>query len=64
MGYVIGSSPTGDWTSKPQYVAAFTNGGWRLIPPIEGMALYVKSNDQWAPIGLGRGKSARSAALP
>jgi hypothetical protein len=46
--YIIGSSPTGDWTSKPQYVAAFTSGGWRLIPPIEGMALYVKSNDQWA----------------
>ena len=46
--YIVGSSPTGEWAGKPQFVAAFTGGGWRLLPPIEGMSLYVKADGQWA----------------
>ena len=42
--YVVGSSPTGDWVGKAQFVAAFTSGGWRLLPPVEGMAFSVKTN--------------------
>ena len=34
--YVMGSAPTGEWVGKPGYVAAFTSGGWRLYPPIDG----------------------------
>ena len=41
--YIVGTTPTGDWTGKPQYVAAFTSAGWRLLPPVEGMAVLVRS---------------------
>ena len=40
--YIIGSAPSGDWSGKAQFVAAFTSGGWRLLPPTEGMAFTVK----------------------
>jgi hypothetical protein len=46
--YIVGAAPTGDWAGKPQYLAAFTGGGWRLLPPQEGMALYVRSSAVWA----------------
>lgn len=46
--YIVGGAPTGDWTGKSQCLAAFTSGGWRLLPPIPGMAVYVKADDQWA----------------
>ena len=31
--YVVGGLPTGDWSGKAQFVAAFTSGGWRLLSP-------------------------------
>ena len=45
--YITGTVPTGEWTGKPQYVAAFTSGGWRLYPPAQGLSLYVKADSQW-----------------
>lgn len=45
--YVTATVPTGEWTGKPGYVAAFTSGGWRLYPPTEGMSLYNKADSQW-----------------
>ena len=41
--YIVGSAPTGEWAGKPQYLAAFTSAGWRLLPPVEGMTLFVRS---------------------
>lgn len=46
--YIVGSSPTSEWTGKTQFLAAFTGGGWRLLPPMSGMTVYVKADDQWA----------------
>lgn len=51
--YIVGSSPTGDWAGKSQFLAAFTSGGWRLLPPIPGMTVYVKADDQWADYRAG-----------
>lgn len=51
--YILDSSPTGDWAGKPQYVAAFTSGGWRLLAPVEGMSLYVKAENLWANFRAG-----------
>jgi hypothetical protein len=42
--YIVGSAPTGEWAGKPQYLAAFTTAGWRLLPPVEGMTLFVRSD--------------------
>ena len=46
--YIIGSSPTGEWAGRTDSVAGYTSGGWRYIPPIEGMTAYVKSAGVWA----------------
>ena len=40
--YVVGMSPTGDWTGKARSIAAYSDGGWRFIPPIDGIRVYVK----------------------
>jgi hypothetical protein len=46
--YIIGSSPTGAWAGKAQFLAGYTSGGWRLVPPLEGMSTYVKGAGIWA----------------
>jgi hypothetical protein len=51
--YIIGSSPTGDWAGKGQFLAAFTRGGWRLLPPVPGMTVYVKADNQSANYRVG-----------
>ena len=46
--YIIASAPTGAWSGKAQCLAAYTSGGWRFIPPFEGLTAYVKSSSLWA----------------
>jgi hypothetical protein len=43
QAYIVGASPSGAWAGKAGHVAGYTAGGWRLIPPADGMALLVKS---------------------
>jgi Protein of unknown function (DUF2793) len=45
--YVSGDAPTSEWAGKPGYVAAFTSGGWRLYPPIDGAGFYNKADNEW-----------------
>lgn len=42
--YIIGSSPTGDWSGKGLNVAYF-DGVWRFIAPHEGLTLWVADED-------------------
>ncbi len=42
--YIVGTSPTGDWSGMSQSVAGYTNGGWRFVAPVEGMSVYVKAD--------------------
>jgi hypothetical protein len=42
--YIVGASPTGAWTGRPNAVAGYTSGGWRFIDPPEGMSVYVKAS--------------------
>jgi hypothetical protein len=51
--YIVGASATGAWTGKTQSLAAFTSGGWRFIPPAEGLCAYVKSTGVWATYRAG-----------
>lgn len=46
--YIVGDSPTGAWVGKSQNLAGFTSGGWRFVPALEGLAVYVKAEAQAA----------------
>jgi hypothetical protein len=41
--YIVASTPTGAWASQDGSIAAFTSGGWRFLPPLEGIMAYVRS---------------------
>ena len=51
--WIVGSSPTGDWTGQSGAVAAWTEGGWRFIAPREGMLLWLVDEQLWARRGPG-----------
>src|SRR5258706_8044479 len=62
--FVVGSSPTGEWSGKNLCLAGYTSGGWRFIAPVEGMTAYVKTTGTWAnyrsgawEVGVLRGNS-------
>lgn len=38
--YIVGSSPTGDWSSQANKLAYYY-GGWKFITPNEGMIIWV-----------------------
>jgi hypothetical protein len=42
--YLVGNTPSGEWSQFPGHIAAFGGGGWRFIAPREGMALLVKAS--------------------
>jgi hypothetical protein len=46
--YIVDAGATDAWTGKSQFVAAWTTGGWRFVPPIEGMLLYEGTSGTWA----------------
>jgi len=41
--YVIGSSPTGDWAAKADYLAVSNGTSWEYHAPSDGMAVYDKA---------------------
>jgi len=51
--FIVGDAPTGAWTGKPQCIASYTDGGWRFIDPVEGMAVYVKATGTMAVFRTG-----------
>ena len=51
--YIVGNSPTGAWTGKSENIAGYTSGGWRFIPPTEGMSIYVKTDGSRADYRAG-----------
>ena len=48
QSYIAGTSPSGAWAGKAGHVAGYTAGGWRLIPPADGLTLLVKSTGTYA----------------
>jgi hypothetical protein len=51
--YIVAGGAVGEWTGGDGRVAAFTSAGWRLIPPLEGMTVYVRSSSVWATYRAG-----------
>ena len=44
--YIVASGATGAWAGHYGAIAAFTPGGWRIIAPIDGLCVLVKSTGQ------------------
>lgn len=51
--YIVGPAPTGAWTDWASALAGYSAGGWRRIPAVVGMGVYVQSTDQWATYRAG-----------
>lgn len=41
--YLCGPEPSGDWAGNASGVACWTEGGWRLVPPFDGLQLLDRS---------------------
>lgn len=39
--WIVGTAPTGAWAGRPGRLAGWTDGGWRFVDPIEGMAAWI-----------------------
>lgn len=57
--WLVGSSPTAEWTGKAGQIACWIGGGWRYLMPVEAMRIrlldagvdLVRSNSLWiAPL--------------
>ena len=46
--FIVGPAPTSVWAGWAGSLAGYTAGGWRQIPAVPGMRVYVQSIDQWA----------------
>lgn len=46
--WIIGSSPTGAWVGHAHALAAWTGGGWRFLPPIDGLCVWLRDQQLWA----------------
>lgn len=46
--FILGTAPTGAWAGKANALACYTQGGWRFVSAIEGMAAYIRSESIWA----------------
>lgn len=45
--YLIASGATGAWAAKDGALACFSEGGWRFVPPIEGMSLMDRATGRF-----------------
>lgn len=39
--WIVGSAPTGAWGGKVGQLACWNAAGWRFVPPVEGMLVWV-----------------------
>jgi Protein of unknown function (DUF2793) len=45
--WIIGATPLGAWAGKAGFVALWTAGGWRFLPPREGMSFWSVADALW-----------------
>ena len=65
--YIVASGATAEWTGHDGAIAAFTLGGWRFVPPTDGLCVLVKSNGETLRFANGvwsRVLAAPQAAIP
>jgi hypothetical protein len=44
--FIVASGATGVWAGQDGAIAAFTQGGWRIIPPTDGLCVMVRSTSE------------------
>jgi hypothetical protein len=44
--YLVAEGATAEWAGQDGFLAAFTDGGWRYIAPLEGMQVLDRSSGQ------------------
>ena len=42
--YIIGSTPTDDWSQHAQQLAYYSSGGWRFFEPAVGLSVLIKDS--------------------
>lgn len=62
QSWIVGLDPTGAWSGQAGTVAGWTDGGWRFVPPGEGMRLWVRAAGQFADYRAGGWQLGRIAA--
>ena len=40
--WLVGDAPTGEWAGQTGALACWTGSGWRFVPAIEGMQVWVR----------------------
>lgn len=51
--YLVADGATGAWAGRDGSLAAFTEGGWRFVAPVEGAQVLDRSSGQSAVYGNG-----------
>jgi hypothetical protein len=46
--WIVGDDPTGVWTDHAGALACWTESGWRFLPAVEGMAVWLQDQRLWA----------------
>ena len=46
--WVVGAAPTGLWAGHADDLACWTESGWRFLPAVEGMTVWLKAQRLWA----------------
>ncbi|WP_447727941.1 DUF2793 domain-containing protein [Sphingomonas koreensis] len=60
--WIVGESPSGEWAGAAGSLALWTAGGWRFIPPREGMAAWVAADALGARYAAGAWRRGRLTA--
>lgn len=47
QSWIVGAAPSGSWATKQNMLAAWTEGGWRFIAPINRMAVWNRELGYW-----------------
>lgn len=46
--WIVGDTPTGAWMGQAGALACWTDGGWRFLADVEGLAVWIKDQQLWA----------------
>lgn len=46
QAYLVAEAPTGDWAGNAGAIAGFTDGGWRFIPPADGVQVQNRTTGE------------------
>lgn len=45
--WIVGATPTTDWSGQPNALACWTGGGWRFVAPHDGMVAWSIADSTW-----------------